>query len=163
MQKIKSKILLVIIVPIILSSLFMPIAVAKYKTSNKYNEVLEVAEPIFIVEGIETSKINAINNVGYYEFTVKNYNDTNVSETGFLYTIEIVSNTDESIKFELYKGVEQIKLENLKTEKLSIAANEKIEQKYKLKVTYDSSLGTKGKDILEEVQIKVHSEQEQLG
>ena len=63
MQKIKSKILLVIIVPIILSSLFMPIAVAKYKTSNKYNEVLEVAEPIFIVEGTETSKINAINNV----------------------------------------------------------------------------------------------------
>lgn len=141
----------------------MPVAVAKYKTSNKYNETIEIATPIFIVEGTETNKISAINNIGYYEFTVKNYNETNVSEIGFVYTIEIISNTDESIKFELYKGEEQIKLENLKTEELYIIANEKREEKYKLKVTYDSSLGTKGKDILEEVQIKVHSEQEQLG
>ena len=55
----------------------------------------------------------------------------------------------------------QIPLNNLKTEQLSIKGNEKIEQKYKLKVIYDETKGTSGKDILEEVQVKVHSEQEQ--
>ena len=129
----------------------------------KFNKNLEIATPIFIVEGTETSKISAINNIGYYEFVIKNYNETQVSETGFLYTIEIISNTDESIKFELYKDDEQVELENLKTSNLTINGNEQIEQKYKLKVTYDKNLGTNGKDILEDVQIKVHSEQEKIG
>ena len=120
---------------------------------------MEIATPIFIVEGSETNKISAINNIGYYEFSIKNYNETEISETSFLYTIEIVSDTDEAIQFELYDEEKQIPLENLKTEKISISGNEKIEKKYKLKVTYDNTLGTKGKDILEEVQIKVHSEQ----
>ena len=136
---------------------------ANYKTSKKFSKNLDVAKPIFIVEGTETSKISAINNVGYYNFTVKNYNETEVSETAFTYSIEVVSDTDESVKFELYQGDKQIPLENLKTGKLTIEANKKIEQKYKLKVTYDKTLGTKGKDILEEVQVKVHSEQAQKG
>ena len=80
-----------------------------------------------------------------------------------MYTIEIVADIDESIKFELYKEEQKVELKNLKTETLSIAANERIEQKYKLKVTYDRSLGEKGKDILQEVQIKVHSEQVKTG
>ena len=79
-----------------------------------------------------------------------------------MYTIEILSNTDESIQFELYNEEIRIPLENLKTGQLSINGNEKIEQKYKLKVIYDSSKGDDGKDILEEVQIKVHSEQEKI-
>ena len=79
-----------------------------------------------------------------------------------MYTIEILSNTDESIQFELYNEETQITLENLKSQQISITANEKIEQKYKLKVIYDSTKGTNGKDILEEVQVKVHSEQEKI-
>ena len=148
--------LLIIIVVIML---FMPIVMAKYNVIEVLTSNNEIAKPVFIVEGTETNKISAINNIGYYEFTVKNFNETEVSETAFLYTIEVISNTDESIQFELYNGDKLIELQNLKSEKLFIPANEKIEQKYKLKVTYDSSLGTKGKDILEEVQIKVHSEQ----
>lgn len=35
----------------------------------------------------------------------------------------------------------------------------KTEQNYKLKVTYDKELGNNGKNILEEVQVKVHAEQ----
>lgn len=121
-----------------------------------------MATPIFIVEGKETTKISEINNIGYYEFSIKNFNETNISETGFVYTIEILSNTDESIQFELYNEEIQVPLENLKTQELAIMANEKVEQKYKLKVTYDSTKGVSGKDILEEVQIKVHSEQEKI-
>lgn len=124
--------------------------------------MFKVATPIFVVEGDSATKISEINNIGYYEFTIKNFNETNVSETGFLYTIEIISNTDESIQFELYNEEEQVPLENLKTGKLSIAGNEKVEQQYKLKVIYDSTKGTKGEDILGEVQVKVHSEQEPI-
>ena len=79
-----------------------------------------------------------------------------------MYTIEILSNTDESIQFELYNEEEQIPLKNLKTEKLLISGNGKVEQRYKLKVIYDNTKGTSGKDILEEVQVKVHSEQEKI-
>lgn len=123
---------------------------------------MNVATPIFIVEGEKATKISEINNIGYYEFLIKNFNETHISETDFLYTIEIISKTDESIQFELYKEEELISLQNLKTEKLLIKGKEKTEQKYKLKVTYDKSKGTKGKNILEEVQIKVHSEQEKI-
>ena len=124
---------------------------------------MKIAEPIFIVEGKETTKISAINNIGYYEFSVKNYRNEEISETGFLYSIEVISQTDDSVKFELYNEENQIELDNLKTKQIQIVGNEKTEQKYKLKVTYDNTLGTKGKDILEEVQIKVHSQQEKIG
>lgn len=159
----KKTIIIAIIITILLIILCTQVAFAKYSTTRNFNKKMEIATPIFIVEGTESNKISAINNIGYYEFTVKNYNETKVSETGFTYTIEVVSDTDESIKFELYNEDEQIPLKDLQTEQLSIVGNEKIEQRYKLKVTYDNTLGTKGKDILEEVQIKVHSEQKQVG
>lgn len=135
---------------------------AKYINVEKINSMFKIATPIFIVEGESATKISEINNVGYYEFSIKNYNETNVSETGFLYTIEIISNIDDAIQFELYNGEEQIPLEGLKTKKISIKGNEKVEQKYKLKVTYDLAKGSKGEEILGEVQIKVHSEQEPI-
>lgn len=114
------------------------------------------------MEGKDATKISEINNIGYYEFSIKNFKESNISETGFLYTIEILSNTDESIQFELYNEESQIELNNLKTQPIMIRGNEKEEQKYKLKVIYDNEKGTVGKNILEEVQIKVHSEQEKI-
>lgn len=112
------------------------------------------------MEGKEPTRISETNNIGYYEFLIKNFNETDVSDIGFLYTIEILSNTDESIQFELYNQDKQIPLENLKSQKLSIIGNEKVEQKYRLKVTYDNTTENIGREILEEVQIKIHSEQE---
>lgn len=138
------------------------IVYAKYITVDTLTAPLNVATPIFIVDGKDATKISEINNVGYYEFSIKNFNESNISETGFLYTIEVISDTDESIQFELYNEETQIPLENLKTAELSIQGNEKIEQKYKLKVIYDNAQGNKGKEILEEVQLKVHSQQEKI-
>ena len=138
------------------------IVYGKYITVYKINSSLSIATPIFIVDGGEATKISEINNIGYYEFSIKNFNETNISETGFLYTIEILSNTNETIQFELYNEEIQVPLENLRTKELSIKGNEKIEQKYKLKVIYDSTKGAVTNDILEEVQIKVHSEQQKI-
>ena len=158
----KKAIIGIILLTVMILLLSTHIVYAKYIAIDKITSSLEIATPIFIVEGQETTKINEINNIGYYEFSIKNFNETNISKTGFLYTIEILSNTDESIQFELYNEEKQISLENLKTQKLSIGGNEKIEQKYKLKVIYDSTKGNNGIDILEEVQVKVHSEQEKI-
>lgn len=124
------------------------------------SSINNVAKPIFIVEGNELAQISEKNNIGYYEFSIKNFYETDISEVDFLYTIEILSNADEFIQFELYNENVQIPLENLKTQPLSIKGNEKVEQKYKLKIIYDSTKVTQGEDILDEVQIKVYSEQE---
>ena len=158
----KQSIILTSILTIIIILLSTHIVYAKYVTIDKMSSTLNIAKPIFIVEGKETTKINEINNIGYYEFSIKNFDELNTSEISFLYTIEIISDTDESVQFELYNEDIQIPLENLKTKELSIIGNEKIEQKYKLKIIYDNSKGNSGKEILEEVQIKVHSEQEKI-
>lgn len=149
-----------IILIIILFLIFTPKSFAKYIETVFMKGKTEIAKPIFIVQGTEISKINSINNVGYYDFIVKNYNNNEISEVGFKYTIEVVAKEDKSIKFELYKENDKIEIENLKTKKINIDADKKIEHKYKLKVIYDKTLNDIGKDILQEVQIKVHSEQE---
>ncbi len=155
----KKLIIAILLITIILLILFTTTVFAEFISIIKSSKTLKIATPIFIVEGTETAKISEINNIGYYEFKVKNYNGNKVSEIGFKYTIEIVADTDNSVKFELYKGDEKIELENLKTQEFTIDANKQNTDEYKLKVTYDKLLGTKGKDILEEVQVKVHSEQ----
>ena len=141
----------------------MPKTLAKYATTEKIDNKLEIAQPIFQVKGTEIAKINSINNIGYYDFIVKNYDKEKIGEVDFLYTIEVISDVDDSVKFELYKNGQLVNLENQKTEVMSIKGNVKTEDQYKLKVTYDKTKGTNGKDILEEVQIKIHSEQGKIG
>lgn len=158
----KKKIKIVSILTFIIILLSMQKTYAKYITVDKLSSQFSIATPIFIVQGGESIKISEINNIGYYEFFIKNFDENNISEVDFLYTIEIVANTDESIQFELYCDEIPVALENLKTQKLSIKGGEKVEQTHKLKVIYDSKKDLKGKDILEEVQIKVHSEQEKI-
>ena len=141
----------------------MPKTLAKYTTTEKIDNKLEIAQPIFQVTGTEIAKINSINNIGYYDFIVKNYDKEKIGEVDFLYTIEVISDIDDSVKFELYKNGQLINLENQKTEVMSIKGNIKTEEQYRLKVTYDETKGTNGKDILEDVQIKIHSEQGKIG
>lgn len=146
------------IISMLVLIIFVPMTYAKYISTEKINSKTGIAKPIFTFEGNEVIEISETNNIGYYEFSIKNFNETEVSETGFLYTIEIVCNDEEAIGFELYNEDEQIALDDLKTEQISIIGNEKVEQKYKLKVTYDVSKGAK-EDIFGDVQVRVLSEQ----
>lgn len=158
----KQSIILTSILTIIIILLSTHIVYAKYITVDNLTSTISIAKPIFIVKGKEATKISEINNIGYYEFSIKNFDELNTSEISFLYTIEIISDTDESVQFELYNEDTPIPLKNLKTEELLIQGKEKVEQKYRLKVIYDNTQGDKGKEILEEVQIKVHSQQEKI-
>jgi len=152
----------IIVLTIIIILLSTNMVYAKYISVDRLNSIISIATPIFVVEGKETTKISEINNIGYYEFSIKNFNETQISETGFLYTIEIISKIHESIQFKLYNEGIEIPLENLKTHQLSIVGNDKVEQIYILKIIYDNTKLNDGKDILEEVQVKVRAEQEHI-
>ena len=124
----KKKILRIVIIVVVSSAILVPMSISKFKSQEELKGKMDIAEPIFIVEGNEKANISAINNIGYYEFSVKNFKDNKISETGFKYVIEVVSKTDDAIKFELYKEDEPLKLDGQKTEEIMIAGNEKIEK-----------------------------------
>ena len=161
----KKKILIILLIFfIIIGAICIRTTISQYKSKQEIRSTMTIAKPIFKVEGNETTKISALNNIGYYEFKIKNFDEENMSDTGFLYYIEILSKTDDAIKFELYDEQEQLMdLENLKTNQFIMPCNEKLEKNYKLKVVYDKNNGEIGKVILEDIQIKVHSEQIKVG
>ena len=75
------------------------------------------------------------------------------------YTIEILSKLDNGISIKIYKDGEELELENKKTKLLQLGKNQKEEHNYKLEIIYDEEKSTTIQDIIEDLQIKIHSEQ----
>ena len=92
-----------------------------------------------------------------YTFEVRNFKEEELNEVEMEYYIEIVSHTDEAINFKLFRGEEQISLNNNKTEKIKLTKEEKQTHSYCLEITYDKTKGEIGKDINENVEVKIHS------
>ena len=98
---------------------------------------------------------------GEYIFKVRNYNNKDkVTETDLKYYIEISPKLDNSIELELYQDENKIELSDNKTEYIKISKNQKEEREYKIKISYDKSNKIAVEDILEKIQVKVHTEQE---
>ena len=112
-----------------------------------------------IVENNPAIDITSIKNTGYYDFKVKNYNDNEINQIELKYWIEIISKYDETISFKIYKDNQEIPLTNNKTEEIKLEKNEKKEQNYRLEIIYDKTKSTSTEEIMQDVQIKVHSEQ----
>ena len=118
----------------------------------------KIAEPILIVENNPPVTITTTNNSGWYDFKVKNYDETGkITDVSLNYTIEILSTIGESVSFKMYKNDQEIALENQKTEEFILTNQEEQEDLYRLEIQYDTSMNSQ--DILENIQIKVHSEQ----
>lgn len=132
---------------------------ARYIKNECLNIVQEIANPVLEVEEGKLIKIDKINNTGFYEFSIKNFNSKKISEIDSEYTIEIISDIKDVVKFELYNGEKQIQLQNLKTEPILIKGNNKIKEDYKLKIIYNDVNNIKS-NIISNIQIKIHSEQE---
>ena len=156
----KLKVTISIILILILA--FSGLCIAKYKVTSKIIGGNKVAVPVLIVEGTEEQKISALNNTGTYSFIVKNYNNEQVSDVAQKYSIEIITNSDDAIQFKLYRENEEIELENKKTEPIYIGNTNEEEHEYELKISYDRTKNISKTDILEDVQLKIHSEQERL-
>lgn len=150
----------VLIIFIIILLLFCGYSMAKSIEEFIIKGKAEIAEPILVVESNPSIDITASNNSGIYTFKVKNYDNQNkVTQVDLKYYIEILSNLDDSINIELYQDQNKINLENNKTEYLQISSKQKEEREYKMKVTYDKNKSKMTNDIMEKIQVRVHTEQ----
>lgn len=156
-MKNKKKFFIVILILTVMFSCH--ISYARYIKSERLCVVQEIANPILEVKEGSMIKIDNENNIGIYEFSIKNFNSKKISEIDSEYTIEIISDIKDVVKFELYNGERQIQLQNLKTEPILIKGNNKIKEDYKLKIIYNDVNNIKS-NIISNIQIKIHSEQE---
>ena len=156
----KQQIMIICIILLIGITFFSGVSIGKavHNTSIKSNT--EIAKPILEVEKASEIIITEENNTGEYHFTVKNYNDAEeVSQVDLQYYIEILDdNIDKAIEYQLYKENEKLDLQDNQTQKITLSKDTKEEQNYILKVEYHADKNTIG-DIIDEIQVKVHSEQ----
>lgn len=123
------------------------------------NAKAEVATPIFQVKTNPEIDITEVNDIAEYQFEVVNYQNDKITDVGFSYTIEIISNLDEYVEFTLFRNGIELNLENNKTKQISMAKEKLTEHKYTLKIMYDKNKIGSIYEILDNIQIKVHSEQ----
>lgn len=153
-------ILLFLLFIILIIFLFSKNSLGKQMSNTKINTNSEIVKPILIVENNPAIDITNKNNKGYYDFKIKNYNELDeINEIELRYNIEILNEENKAINFKLYKGEEELLLEKNKTKDMIIKKNEKQEENYKLEIIYDKNLVNSLEDIIQNVQIKVHSEQ----
>ena len=124
----------------------------------------EIANPIIEVESNPKINITDENQQGIYKFLVRNYNNEGkITDVKMKYVINIEDTIDEklkdTIKYELYKNGNKIVLNKNSTEKMEMPNNKQQEDIYELKIFYDKVASRFMKDIVEKIQIKIHSEQ----
>ena len=148
-----SRILLICITII----MFAKNSYARYIKTDNLKGKQEISIPIIEIEKTEAINITDEND-RYYEFWIKNFKGDKINEIKQFYTIEIVSNINEYMQFELYKEDQEIILEKLKTQPILLDEDIQIEHHYKLKIKYNGNKNNN--DIMGKIQIKISSEQE---
>ena len=155
--KLMKSFILSIIVIIMLCGYSMAKCIDEYIIKGR----MKIAEPILEIENNPIIDITESQNYGEYIFKVRNYNNKDkVTETDLKYYIEISPKLDNSIELELYQDENKIELSDNKTEYIKISKDQKEEREYKIKISYDKSNKIAVEDILEKIQVKVHTEQE---
>ena len=127
------------------------------------NSNAKVATPIFAVQTNPKIDITEASNTGEYKFKVVNYENNKISDVKFAYTIEIISNSNEFINFTLYRDGKEMNLENNKTKLINMEKEKLTEHNYILKISYDKNKISSIYEIIDNIQIKVHSEQTKEG
>lgn len=151
---------LIIVSSIVLILFFTGFSIGKAMVDVKIKNNTEIAKPILIVENNPSIDITAIKNTGKYNFKIKNYDENDqINEIELKYYIEIISKYDESISFKIYKNNEEIPLTNNRTNEMILSKNEKKDEEFILEIVYDKTKSTSTQEIIQDVQIKVHSEQ----
>lgn len=133
---------------------------AKSIEGTTINSNASIAEPILVIENNPQIDITASQNTGTYIFKVKNYNNQKQTEVDLKYYIQVISELDNSIELKLYENGKQIDFKNNKTDYIKISKDNKKENEYKLQITYNKDKLVSVNDIIQQIQIKVHTEQE---
>ena len=138
-----------------------------YSIGRSYSKInvngnTEIAEPILEVINDGRIDVNNISNYCEYEFIVKNYDEYgNITDIDLEYYIEMQNVIkEEAISIKVLKNGEEINFnENNRTDNFYLTKDEKQEDNYKIEIKYDKDKNINMEDIIETVQIKVHSEQ----
>ncbi len=122
------------------------------------------AQPVLEVLSDSDIKITDAQSEGECSFVVRNYNkDNKKTEVGLQYTVQIIDtlspNLKNTIQYELYKNGNIVELKNGLTSKMEMTNQKNQEDTYTLKIKYDKNQSLEMGDILDKVQIQVHSEQ----
>lgn len=156
----KREITLILVTIMVLLLFFSGYSMGKEYSSIQVEASSQIAKPILIVENNPTIEIDGKKEKEFYKFKVKNYQENGeITQIDLQYTIEIIAPKEESISFKLYKNQQEIEMKENKTENMKLTKEKTQEDEYQLEILYDKAKGEATKDILQEVQIKVHSEQ----
>lgn len=163
MKKSIKIILIIVLIIIFLLLLFLfcgKLSYSKYKSKVNSSAVGDIAKPVFEVEGLDSIKIDGVND-SEYNFSVKNYKDNEKSDVDLEYYIEITNNSEANLSFKLLNSKNRtVKLDrNNKSAKFTLDSANKQKDDYKLVVTYKSSESIT--DIEGNVQVKVEAIQSQ--
>lgn len=157
-EKLKMLTLLIIILFVLLL-LFSGYSFAKSIEGTIIKSNTSIAEPILVVESNPSIDITAIENTGIYTFKVKNYNETKTTDIDLKYYIEVLNDVDKSIQFKLYENEKLINFNQNKSDYRTISKETKKENVYKLEIEYDKNKSVTPNDIIQQIQLKVHTEQ----
>ena len=130
---------------------------SKYYSKINGKGFANIAKPLLELRREESMLLTALAPKASYVFEVRNYKEDELNQVDMEYYIEIISHTDEAIKFSLYQGENLIPLQENRTQKIKLTKEEKQAHSYRLEMVYDKEKAAKEKDINENVEIKVHS------
>lgn len=161
MKKIKKGIILILLSILVAVLFFSGYSMGKEYSNTIVETKAKIAEPILIVENNPVVEVNGKKQREYYDFKVKNYRENGkITGVNLDYNIEVLSPKERAISFKLYKDKQEIPLENNKTSNMKLQKENIQEDCYQLEIIYDKTQNYSINDILQDVQIKVHSEQE---
>ncbi len=158
----KREVVLLLIIVMVITLFISGYSMGKGVSETKVNANTEIAKPILEVENNPEITITATSQKSTYDFKVKNYNTNDeITQIDLLYTVEILTKTDESITFKLYKNEKEVPLENNKSQEMLLTKNEKKEDNYRLEILYNEQKA-QARDVFQDIQIKVHTEQRKV-
>lgn len=156
----KREMTLVLVSIMVLTLFFSGCTMGKEFSSTNIVANTKIAEPILIVENSPLIEVSGKKQKEYYDFKVKNYKENGqVTQIDLEYNIEILSPKEEAISFKLYKDKQEMLLDDNKTSNIKLKKEIEQEDFYQLEIIYDKNKNHSNHDIIQDVQIKVHSEQ----
>lgn len=154
------EITLICITTMVMVLFFSGYSIGKIFSNTQIKASGTIAEPVFIVENSSEINLTETQNEGNYIFSVKNYNETgNTAQVNMKYNIEILAPKEETISIKILKNNNEIQMENNKSEYFLLTKQEQQKDEYEIKIKYDKTKSTSIENILQDIQIKVHSEQ----
>lgn len=153
----KKEIIKIIVVAFVLTIILSTISLGKYFNKTKINVNSGVAIPIIKLEGEQKLIINNNQENKVYNLAVKNYDENEqITQVELEYYIEIISKENDDINFKIYKEEKELNINNNKTEKFLLTKENKQQDNYKIEILLNKKIS---EDILQNVEIKVYSEQ----